>query len=83
MVGRATVRYGLEGYDDQMVTLVREPSDTYTCTTGLAPLEDAAGRVKTMPPAYLDSANYFVATEFLDYVKPLIGPPLPRFGRLR
>ena len=83
MVGRAAVRYGLEGYDDQMVTLVREPSDTYTCTTGLAPLEDAAGRVKTMPPAYLDSANYFVATEFLDYVRPLIGPPLPRFGRLR
>ena len=83
MVGRAAVRYAMEGHADQMVTLVREPADRYTCTTGLAPLEQVAGRVKTMPDSYLDGANHFVTPEFLDYARPLIGAPLPRLGRLR
>ena len=83
MVGRAAVRYALEGHGDRMVTLVRQPGKRYTCTTGLAPLEQVAGRVRTMPDAYLDRAGDFVTAEFLDYARPLVGAPLPRFGRLR
>ena len=82
MAGRAAVRYAMEGYTDHMVTLVREPGETYRCTTGVAPLDQVAGRVKTMPDEYLDRSNDFVTAEFIDYVRPLIGTPLPRFGRL-
>ena len=76
MVGRAAVRYALEGESDKMVTLVREGAETYSCSTGLAPLEEVAGQVKTMP------VEYFVTPEFSKYARPLIGGPLPRLGRV-
>src|SRR5918999_337865 len=60
MAGRAAVRYALEGRTDQIVTLVREPGEKYSCTTGLAPLAQVAGQVQTMPEKYLDPANFFV-----------------------
>ena len=82
MVGRAAVRYALDGHDGVMVTLVREPGRGYKCTTGLAPLKDVAGRVKTLPDEYLDSSRFFVTQGFVDYARPLVGR-LPRFGRLR
>ena len=82
MAGRAAVRYALEGATDRMVTLVRGDGDAYSCTTGLAPLSEVAGRVRTMPPSYLDPGNHTVTDEFLRYARPLIGPPLPRFERL-
>ena len=82
MAGRAAVRYALEGAADRMVTLVRGDGDAYSCTTGLAPLAEVAGRVRTMPPSYLDPDNHTVTDEFLRYARPLVGAPLPRFERL-
>ena len=82
MVGRAAVRYALDGHAEQMVTLVREPGYRYACTTGLAPLEQVAGQVKVMPSDYLDRSNCFVTPEFVRYARPLIGGALPRLGRL-
>ena len=82
MVGRAAVRYALDGHAGEIVTLVREPGGTYSCSTGLAPLSQVAGRVKTMPDEYLDPSDYFVSQAFIDYARPLIGAPLPKLGRL-
>ena len=82
MVGRAAVRYALDGATDKMVTLVRERGEEYSCTTGLAPLEEVAGKVRSMPAGYLDPANHGVTADFLRYARPLIGAPLPRFARL-
>ncbi len=82
MAGRAAVGYALEGASDKMVTLVRGEGDEYTCATGLAPLADVAGKVRTMPPGYLDPDNHAVTDAFLRYASPLIGAPLPRFERL-
>lgn len=82
MVGRAAVRYALSGYTDKIVTLIRDPGIAYMCDIGLEPLGNVAGRVKVMPNHYLDTSNGFVTSEFLDYARPLIGRPLPRFGRL-
>ena len=82
MAGRAAVRYALEGATDQMVTLVRDEGETYSCHTGLAPLAEVAGKVRTMPPRYLDPDSHAVTDAFLRYARPLIGEPLPRFERL-
>ena len=82
MAGRAAVRYALEGATDKMVTLVRGHEAKYACTTGLAPLAQVAGKVKRMPEKYLDPSRYAVTQPFLDYARPLIGTPLPRFDRL-
>ena len=79
--GRAAVRAALDGQSEVMVTLERLPGSTYACTTGLAPLGDVAGKVKRMPKDYL-GGQFSVTDAFIDYARPLIGPPLPRFGRL-
>lgn len=83
MAGRAAVRYALEGHADEIVTLQRVPGEKYACTTGVAPLEKVGGKVKEMPDEYLDEANNFVTPAFIDYVKPLVGARLPKFGRVR
>jgi 6-phosphofructokinase len=82
MAGRAAVRRALEGHTDEIVTLVRESGRKYLCTTGLAPLEKVAGQVQTMPKEYLDADSYFVTPAFIQYARPLIGSPLPRYGRV-
>ena len=82
MAGRAAVRSALEGQREVMVTLKREPGDSYICATGLAPLGEVAGQVRRMPDDYL-SRSFSVTEAFIEYARPLIGAPLPRFGRLR
>ena len=82
MAGRAAVRYALEGHTDEIVTLIRQPGKKYVCITGLAPLGQVAGQVQTMPAEYLDPDNYFVTPAFIQYARPLIGSPLPRYGRV-
>ena len=81
-VGRAAVRYAIDGLSDHMVTLVRHKSKKYTCSTGLAPLERIAGQVSQMPGKYLHPADYTVTQAFVQYSTPLIGAPLPKFSRL-
>ena len=82
LVGRAAVEYALEGQTDSMVTLLRQPEGKYKCSTGLAPLEVVAGTVKALPQEYIDAPAGLVTQEYLEYARPLIGGPLPRYARL-
>ncbi len=82
MAGRAAVRYALEGENGQMVTLLRSPGERYSCTTGLAPLKDVAGEVRTLPDEYFLAADSMPSQAFVDYCAPLIGAKLPRFERV-
>ncbi|MCH8185228.1 MAG: diphosphate--fructose-6-phosphate 1-phosphotransferase [Chloroflexi bacterium] len=82
MVGRAAVRHALDGHSDEMVTIERTSGARYASTTGLAPLEAVAGQVKTLPDSFLNGATGLATDAFLDYLRPLVGSPLPRFGRL-
>ena len=81
-VGQAAVQYALEGQSDSMVTLEREPGAKYQCNTGVAALEDIAGGVRYMPSEYIDTKVSLPTEAFLDYARPLIGGPLPRYARL-
>ena len=80
--GRAAVRHAIAGDTDIIITLERADGDEYACHTGTARLADVGGKVKRMPPEYIDAANDFVTQAFLDYARPLLGDPLPRYGRL-
>ena len=80
-VGRAAVRYALDGETNHMVSIVRVADDPYTSETGLTPLEPVAGAHKTMPADFLDSEGMPTGA-FLDYARPLIGDSLPTFGRI-
>ncbi len=82
-VGRAAVQHALAGDRDIIVTLERARGDDYACATGVAPLNAVGGKVKTMPPEYIDPDSNFVTPAFLDYARPLLGDALPVYGRLR
>ena len=73
----------MAGANDLIITLQRGTGQEYSCTTDTAPLADVGGKVKTMPEEYLDRANDFVTESFLEYLRPLLGAPLPAYGRLR
>lgn len=81
-VGRAAVRHAVEGQDGHMVTLVRESSEPYRWTTGLAPLEKIANAERKVPDAFISADGNDVTEAFLEYARPLIGPPLPHYARL-
>ena len=81
-VGRAAVQLALSGQSDVMVTLVRRSEGDYYCDTGAAPLAEIANAEKLLPDAYMTATGNDVTQGFLDYARPLIGPPLPRVGRL-
>lgn len=81
-VGRDAVRHAVEGRDGHMVTLLRESSDPYRCTTGLAPLEQVANAERKVPDEFIAPEGNDVTEAFLDYARPLIGPPLQPYVRL-
>ncbi len=81
--GREAIRRAIAGESGLIITLERASGPEYACTTGTAPLAEVGGKVKTMPPEYLDTANDFVTESFLEYLRPLLGGPLPAYGRVR
>jgi len=82
-VGQMAVRHAIEGVTDQMVTLVRESSDPYVCTTGLAPLAEVANAEKLLPDDYINENGNGMTDKFREYALPLIGEPLPKYVRLK
>ena len=81
IVGRAAVAAAMEGKRDVIVTLAREDADEYKCTTGLAPLDQVAGKVRRVPEEFLAPDGYFVTSNFISYLSPLAGS-LPMLARL-
>ncbi len=82
LVGKMGVQALLNGESDKMVTLQRHEQPTYSCTTGLAELEQVANKQRLMPDEYLDASKTMVTQAFYDYALPLIGDPLPEPARL-
>ncbi|MFN8455193.1 MAG: 6-phosphofructokinase [Anaerolineae bacterium] len=82
MAGAQAVRHAVEGDSGYMVTLVRESNDPYRCTTGLAPLEDVANVEKILPDEFINEAGNGVTPAFKEYVRPLLGGPLPDYVTL-
>jgi 6-phosphofructokinase 1 len=82
MVGRAGVQRACEGVTDKMITLERVSNDPYRCDTGLAPLEEVANAERPVPDEFINDRGNGVTPAFLEYARPLIGAPLPRYARL-
>jgi ATP-dependent phosphofructokinase / diphosphate-dependent phosphofructokinase len=82
MVGQSAVRLAVDGKTGVMVTLVRVAQDPYQCETGTVPLEQVANAERLLPDVYLSEQGDDVTPAFLDYARPLIGPPPPPLARL-
>ena len=82
-VGQAAVQHAVDGATGQMVVLVRERSEPYRSRTELVPLEQVANKVRAVPEEFIAPAGSDVTQAYLDYIRPLIGGPLPAYARLR
>ncbi len=82
LVGKRGLLALLEGESDKMVTLIRQSTTPYFCTTGLAALSDVANVQRLMPDTYLDAGKTMVTQAFYDYALPLIGESLPVYPEL-
>ncbi len=74
-VGAQAMRQALAGNSGKMVTLLREtgPAGEYCFKMGETTLERVANIERKMPPEYLNEAGNFVTSQFLDYLRPLVG----------
>jgi len=81
-VGQAGVRAVLQGESDIMITLVRQGTTTYRCTTGQEELVKIANQQRALPDEYFDAENMMVTAAFYEYALPLLGDPLPGYARL-
>jgi ATP-dependent phosphofructokinase / diphosphate-dependent phosphofructokinase len=80
-LGRAAVRAAVGGESECIVTLQRLGDEPYRVDYCLAPLAAVAGKVRPLPPEFLDAEGQPNAA-FVRYARPLIGEPLPERWRL-
>ncbi len=77
MCGKAAVDAALDGVNGKMVTLVREESSDYKCSTGLAKLKDVANGEKEVPADFVNAPGNGVTDAFKDYLRPLVQGEAP------
>ena len=80
-VGRYAAKMALAGESDFMSTIVRMPKDTYEVTYNKVPLSAAASSERKFPKEWIASDGIDVTDIFVNWARPLIGGPLPKFAR--
>jgi 6-phosphofructokinase len=83
LVGKMAVRYAVEGKSGSMVTLERVESTEYRIETGLVEFGKVANKVREFPPEFIARGNNFVTSEFVTYLRPLLGEELPSYVKLK
>jgi len=80
-VGRYAAKMALAGESDFMSTIVRMPKDAYEVTYDKVPLSAAANSERKFPKEWIISDGIDVTDAFVNWARPLIGGPLPKFAR--
>ena len=80
-VGEKGVQYAMWGTENGSVTIHR--TGFYSCEYRLTPLPEVAGKTRTMPDEFIDTAGTGITDAFRMYLRPLLGSRLPEAFRLR
>ncbi len=80
-VGERAVQYAIAGEADGSVVIER--TGNYSVDYRLVPLEDVAGKTRTMPDAFISESGTDVTDAFRLYLRPLLGKSMPDAYRLR
>jgi 6-phosphofructokinase 1 len=80
-VGEKAVQFAMWGDRDGSVAIQR--TGYYSADYALLPLEDVAGKTRTMDDAFINAAGTDVTDAFRLYLRPLLGSGLPDAYRLR
>lgn len=79
--GEKAVQFAMAAHRDGSVTIHR--CGDYAVRYELTPLAALAGKTKHMPDAFIAPGGNHVTAAFRDYVRPLLGKPLPKIARLQ
>lgn len=71
-LGKKAVEFALQGKSDIMLTIVREPVNTYTWSIGEVPLEKVANVERKMPRAFITPDGFHITESCREYLAPLI-----------
>ena len=77
--GREAVRAALEGDSGTMVAIERVSSEPYEARLVRVPVERVMLEERTLPDEYVNERGNGVTEAFRAWLRPLVGPPLPRF----
>ncbi len=83
MCGREAVRAAVKGESGKMVAIRRLPGETYASETFLVPIEQVMMTEAKMPDSFINERGNGVTEAFKDWVRPLMGGPLPKLMNLR
>ena len=81
--GRAAVRAVLEGQTGVMPALRRLSSKPYESEMFLVPIEQVMLTEWVMPEQYINEAGNGITDEYIEWLSPLMGQPLPKFSSFR
>ena len=81
--GRAAVQAAVSGETGKMVALRRLPGADYKAETFLADIQDVMMTESKMPDAFINAEGNNVTEAYKDWVRPLLGKPLPKLMDLR
>lgn len=81
--GKTAVEQAVQGKSGYMIALERTPGDKYRCMMGLIKLEHVANLRRIVPDEFINKDGNDVTKEFLEWVRPLIRPGLPKYARLK
>jgi 6-phosphofructokinase len=79
--GREAVRRALAGESDQMITIERLGDDPYAVGYGAVSLDRIANTERLLPDEFIGADGRSVTAAFRRYALPLLGAPLPAYGR--
>ncbi len=80
--GRAAVERALAGESDRMITIERLGDDPYRVAYGAVSLTAIANTERLLPDEFIGADGRSITPAFRRYATPLLGEPLPRYGRL-
>ncbi len=83
LAGRAACRAVLSGETEKMIALHREEGTRYQITPVLVPIQEVMMHERKLPDTFIHSNGHDVTDAFIQWAKPLIGPPLPEMVSLR
>ncbi|MBX6342083.1 MAG: phosphofructokinase, partial [Thermomicrobiaceae bacterium] len=81
-VGARAARLLAEGVSEVMVTIERLSDEPYRATTGTVPVAQVANRERRLPDEFIAPDGRSVTPAFRRWAAPLLGGPLPPYGRL-
>ena len=83
LAGEEAVRAAINGESGKMVAFIRESTEPYRMTTRLVDVREVMMTEKKLPAVYINEQGNGVTEAFVEWLRPLVGAPIPRMLTLK